>query len=711
MLKRSSAILSVAALLQPTFVVAAQSESAREDWGRANSAPSVTVQPNLNKTVEHYAMSPHEDPVLPNSEMLKLIRDKVKYVFVIFNENNSFDHEYGTFPGVNGIYSDGQNPRPAADTPGFTQTYTDVNGTQVTVQPFRIGADRNATFQDSLDHSHTGLAAKLDVVYGQPRMDGFAKDEYSRFASSSAASAAAQKEGTQFARLVMSHVDCQSIPFFWQYANRFTIFDNIFATEDTPSSPNAIAMIAGQSGETQWVKHGATASAAPISGTINGTTYTGSATPAGVPVVNDPQPWWGSAFDMSTGHREPTAPKENWAPTNTSVNLTFATVPLTLAGGNIESLMSGDRDAPVDQADIQKDIPFIAKHGGAAVDWRWYQNGYSDVEPDEPSFATPGTHTNYVSHHNGAQYFGYLANNRNEWPNIKGEHNFFADILGNNLPRDGGVIYIRGGYYNLKSQLPPIQNPNYPNPAGLTETEIATINAAKSGDDDHPSYSDRNISETMAARVINAIAENEEIWRHSAIIITYDESDGLWDHVPPRILSYGPDGLPLARGIRIPLLLISPFARAGSVSHAEGDHNSVIETISAIFGLPALSSLPDEMAALQAGNSAAFNQFAQTYGPANFQQKWLGPRDTNTPITDSLLSGFSTMRLKGLAEPLPASYAIIPNQEIFSLPHYGTNGCAKIGVTPTDANMNIQPPGTGTSEPFNTLPSTLPAYN
>ena len=65
----------------------------------------------------------------------------------------------------------------------------------------------------------------------------------------------AQAQGMQFARLVMSHIDCDTIPFFWNFANRFTIFDSIFATEDTPSTPNAIAMIAGQSGETQWVKH------------------------------------------------------------------------------------------------------------------------------------------------------------------------------------------------------------------------------------------------------------------------------------------------------------------------------------------------------------------------------------------------------------------------------------------------------------------------
>ena len=108
----------------------------------------------------------------------------------------------------------------------------------------------------------------------------------------------------------MAHIDCDTIPFFWQYANRFTIFDNIFATEDTPSTPNAIAMIAGQSGETQWVKHGADApSDKPIGGTINGKTYSGAATASGVPVVNDPQPFWGSAFDTRTTTASRTAPR------------------------------------------------------------------------------------------------------------------------------------------------------------------------------------------------------------------------------------------------------------------------------------------------------------------------------------------------------------------------------------------------------------------
>ena len=185
--------------------------------------------------------------------MAALVKAKIKYVFVIFNENHSFDNEYGTFPGVDGLYSDGVKPRAAADTPGFTQTYTDLNGAAVTVQPFLIGPQQNATFIDSVDHSHKGLAEKLHVVDNVPRMDQFAADEYQKYAE--AGNNMSQAQGMQFARLVMAHIDCDTIPLYWNFANRFTIFDKIFATEDTPSTPNAIAMIAGQAGETQWVKH------------------------------------------------------------------------------------------------------------------------------------------------------------------------------------------------------------------------------------------------------------------------------------------------------------------------------------------------------------------------------------------------------------------------------------------------------------------------
>jgi phospholipase C len=86
----------------------------------------------------------------------------------------------------------------------------------------------------------------------------------------------------------------------------------------------------------------------------------------------------------------------------------------------------------------------------------------------------------------------------------------------------------------------------------------------------------------------------------------------------------------------------------------------------------------------------------------------LGPRDANSSATDSLLSGFDKARVSGALPPLPGSYAMIPDAVVETFPHYGGKGCEAIGVTPEDVRQgvpNMIPEG------FNSLPSTLPAYN
>jgi phospholipase C len=701
-------------LLSATALVAIASFVQFSATFDAGAKPLVSTQPGAPEDIAPFiagnAAPGFADRAWSDEEIAALRRD-IKYVFVIFNENRSFDHQYGTFPGANGLFSDDGIPRAVSDTPGFTETYTDLAGMTVTVRPFRLGPAQNSTIHDSTDHSHEGLARKLDVQEGMPKMDKFAEVEYRKYAKPGNAEADAQ--GKQFAQLVMSYVDCDTVPFFWRWASRFTLFDNIFATEDTPSTPNAVAMIAGQSGETQWVKHPSktadpteTGATATVSGTINNVTYTGVETSAGPPIVEDPVPWWGSQFDANATDREPTSPLERYslgAKANVASNLTFSSLPLTMMGGQIKATTAQDRDAGNDLADLSADVPTIEKRGQQPVPWRWYQNGY-DLEPNDSGGVA--SHMGYVAHHNGPQYFGYISANPVEQTNMRGEGDFFADIANRRLPAEGGVFYIRGGYFNLKypQQTAVIQNLKYPNRDGLSAEDLKKIAQRKSGDDDHPAYSDSQLSESMAARAINAIAANKDIWEHSAIVITYDESDGLYDHVPPRILSYGPDKLPLARGIRIPLILISPYAKAHAISHAEGDHNAVIETINAIFGLPALSSLPDEADALKQGDSPAFNAFA----PDAFHQRFLGPRDTESEATDSLLSGFDKARVLGTAPLLPASYAEIPDNIVESFPHYGGEGCKAIDVTPEDVRLNlVNPPPPG----FNALPALLPKYN
>ncbi len=687
--------VAVSLLRWSVIPVAFAGTLATDTLSSQQAIPSVTAQPDVGPDIRPYFNNPATDPELSQSAMVKLLQAKIKYVFIIFNENHSFDNEYGTFPGVNGIYSDGLKPRSPFNTPGFHQAYVDgVTGETVTVQPFRIGPEYNSSVIDGADHTHQAVAEKIDVdsATGVAKMDHFAYEEYNRFAFLGGANNEA--EGTQFARVVMTHIDCDTIPFFWQWASRFTIFDNIFSTEDTSSTPNAIAMISGQSGETQWVEHGASGQTYTVNG-LTGTT-------TGPPIVVDNEPFWGSVFDTSADPM-PTSPTDKQSTTgagsstagNIASNLTYASLPLTFQGKNVANVMAQNLNPGLDLPDIQQDIPYIQHLGTKPVNWRWHQEGYDLEASDTGGVAS---HNFYVTHHNGAQYFGYIANTPPLRSNFRGMTDFFTDMTNNSLPQ-GGVFYIRGGYGNQMGLPPTITNPYTP------QDEItAIINGHKCGDDDHPDYSDRQISEAMAARVINAIASNPKIWAQCAIIIAYDEGDGFYDHVPPRIRSYGPDYLPLSRGIRVPLILISPYARTHAVSHVEGDHNAVIETINAIFGLPALASLPDEAQALVLGDSPAFNQF----GPPGFQQKYLGPRDINSKISDSLLSGFDPKRLTGASKPLPASFAMIPNNVVTSLPHYGGQGCLAIGITPEDVQQQIvaNPPAG-----FNPLPSTYPAGN
>lgn len=379
--------------------------------------PTVTLQPDPSPDVMPFYRdwTKGDEPRLARQELIRRVRALVKYVFVILNENESFDHYFGTFPGANGIYSDGQHPREPKDTPGFTQSYKDfASGERVTVEPFLIGPDQNANVLDSLDHSHVGLARKLHVSGGIAAMDQFALDEYSRYAVKGVA--ANEAKGTQFARLVMSHIDCDTIPFLWQYASRFVLFDNIFATENGPSTPNAIALIAGQSGETQWVQTSA-----------DRRSYLVRDQPGLVqpPLVTDPPPFYGSQFDATAANRELAAPREHYETNDIAANLTFALVLLTLLRGDAKAMTGQDLNPSLDLRDIKKDIAFLSARKGKPVAWRWYQEGY-DREPVDTGSAA--SHEGYVGHHEAPQYFGYVANNPALRKNLRGLQDFFTDL-------------------------------------------------------------------------------------------------------------------------------------------------------------------------------------------------------------------------------------------------------------------------------------------
>jgi phospholipase C len=620
--------------------------------------PLVVPQPDPDSEIAPHVTSPVTDAAASKvPEIVKLLREKVKYVFVIFQENRAFDQMFGTFPGAHGLFS-----QPEKDTPGFTQFIQDTDGNFITVQPFRIGQAEDAWDIDDMSHSHTPLLEKMNITNGKAAMDNYGFVEEGLHYTG----AFPTEEAKQFGYLTMAYIDGNTIPFLWYYASRFTLFDNHFQTIVGPSSPDNISLIAGQSGSTQWVKHPADAVVAAG---------------LGVPVEGDDDPIWGSAKD-------PLGNSEKMPPTNSSspqINLTFATLPLTFTGNTAATITKNDLDPTIDLADIQEDVAYLSGLSQASVNWRWYEEGYTfagytgapDVGPaSDPSDSL----ADYIEHHNAPQYFGYVAANTALNQNLQSYKQFFADINDKNLG-SSGVFYIKGGFQNQYGLTP------------LNAAGNKTVEANFVGDDDHEGYSDSQLSEALVAKVVNAIA-NSQYWDNCAIIISWDDSEGTYDHVPPTFFAQDPSGGELSRGPRVPLIVISPYAQTHVVSHEIGDTNAIIKFINLVFNLPALEDLPDEQNAQQAGK--------QIYNQDN-----LGPTDDpKNPLSGDLTSAFSIRRLQG-HDVLPASYVTIPDTDITTLPQWGTDplNSSHMHITPTDSKRKNNIPAD-----FNPRPSSQPNY-
>ncbi len=108
--------------------------------------------------------------------------------------------------------------------------------------------------------------------------------------------------------------------------------------------------------------------------------------------------------------------------------------------------------------------------------------------------------------------------------------------------------------------------------------------------DEHPPNDVRG-GEAWSRRVYEA-STSSPLWPRLAVVFTYDEGGGLFDHVPPPsacMPSPGLEGTDVL-GHRVPLLVVSPWSRPGHVSHVVHDHASVLRFIQLLFDLPALSA-------------------------------------------------------------------------------------------------------------------------
>jgi phospholipase C len=99
---------------------------------------------------------------------------------------------------------------------------------------------------------------------------------------------------------------------------------------------------------------------------------------------------------------------------------------------------------------------------------------------------------------------------------------------------------------------------------------------------DHPKVNNGS-GPSWVASVVNAIG-NSEYWSNTAIFITWDDWGGFYDHVTPTIYNS------FELGFRVPLIVVSPYAKPGYVSHVQHEFGSILKFTEETFGLPSLGT-------------------------------------------------------------------------------------------------------------------------
>jgi len=174
------------------------------------------------------------------------------------------------------------------------------------------------------------------------------------------------------------------------------------------------------------------------------------------------------------------------------------------------------------------------------ISWTWYSGGFHDAMEGDPD-------PTFQFHHQPFTYFRNFANGSEaKTKHLKDEKHFFKELRKRKLPE---VIFIK--------------------PLGKNN--------------EHPGYASLEMGQKHVAMLVRKIM-NSPYWKDCAIIITYDENGGRWDHVaPPVIDRWGP-------GTRVPAIIISPFAKRGFVDHTQYETVSILKFIETRFDIQPLSS-------------------------------------------------------------------------------------------------------------------------
>jgi acid phosphatase len=475
----------------------------------------------------------------------------LKHLVIIYLENHSFDNLFGSWPGADGLADGGAAIAQVGPDGGAYTTLPEYTADPSNIESLDSISLANAPFDLTKYFQEGALTPDLLHRFYQEQLqiNGGKMDSYVLWNDESPGQS-------------MGYWPTSSLPlpqWMQTHASNVTLLDHFFhaafggsflnhfwlVAAQTPTFPNAPAesvTTLGDAGE--LVASLDTTSDPPNS--VYAATSDKQVTPDGFAVntsysVNQPHP---STYDIDGGKPEELVPQQ-----------TFPTI--------------------ADELD------------GAGVTWAWYAGGWN-VALANAGIASVGTDA-------GSQA---ILGGPSEVLNIFEYHHqpfvFFKNWGGTSVA-DGGAAEpgtVPNGKWALNHNLQDQEDFIAAARAGT----LPAVSFVKPLFDEHPNYTTETDSETDTVSLINDVVTGPE-WSESAIIITYDENGGSWDHVPPPTAA--PKADKWGPGTRVPGIVISPFAKGG-VDSTEYDTTAILKLIEKRWNLTALSARDGAQADLSA---------------------------------------------------------------------------------------------------------------
>lgn len=451
----------------------------------------------------------------------------IKHLVVIFQENVSFDHYFATYPNA----ANGQG-EPSFYARPFTPKVNGLSNALLTNNPNKNNSANGTGAVNPFRLSRAQAAtADQDHDYGpeQQAFNGGAMDLFPKYTGSGETlpGAPADEEGNG---QVMGYYDGNTVTAMWNYAQWFALNDNSYGSTFGPSTPGAINLVSGQT-------NGVTQS-------LNGSSVLVNDGQGGQTLVSDADPI-GDVCSSPSGSQ------------------------VQLGGKNVGDLLNS-----------------------AGVTWGFFEggfdlatvntNGTTGCKRSTVSTVTQTNKADYIPHHQPFQYYPSTANPTHVRPTSVAMIGHQGDAANHQYDTNDFYAAVEAGNFPAVSFL---KAPGY--------------------QDGHAGYSDPLDEQQFIVHVINLLQKSPE-WRDTAVVIAYDDSDGWYDHqAAPRVNASSTSsdaldgtGICNARGTlpgvnsngqpvqgrcgfgpRLPLLVISPWARSNHVDHTLTDQTSVTRFI------------------------------------------------------------------------------------------------------------------------------------